>query len=344
MSYYIFRRCNLRIDINGGFKLKENKVSITLIIPVYNVEKYLVQCLNSVIGQSELFDEVILINDGSTDKSLSICQEYTEKYNYFKFINQENKGLSITRNIGIDYSTSEYIMFLDSDDYLRTDTVERLKNQLNKFKYDAIYFDANTYLENNCVCKMNIYDRSSSTFNGVLMSGQYFFDVSYPTYYFASACMAIYRKKVIIDKKILFPEKLYYEDNLFSFVFMIHAKKVVYVQEKFYMRRYRENSITTSEYSKKNFLDYMKIILLIYSELKKNQDIILREIKETVLHFVNDYYYLLMEKYKFCLENSFDLDNYTSKYLDEVTNNYLQLLGIFYQDINIAKPDRKSVV
>ena len=93
-------------------------VTITVIVPIYNVEKYLVECLESIASQTIAFDEVILINDGSTDKSLLICEKYVSKYSYFNLINQKNQGPSSARNQGLKHMTKEYVMFLDSDDFL----------------------------------------------------------------------------------------------------------------------------------------------------------------------------------------------------------------------------------
>ena len=92
-------------------------MKVSIVIPIYNVEKYLRECIDSVIAQSYYNKEVILVNDGSTDSSIEICKEYDLKYPYIKLINKKNGGLSDARNVGILNSTGEYILFLDSDDY-----------------------------------------------------------------------------------------------------------------------------------------------------------------------------------------------------------------------------------
>ena len=92
----------------------------SIIIPVYNVEQYLSKCLDSVLrqGWEENEYEVLLVNDGSKDRSLSICEQYAEKHNNFRIINQENAGVSAARNNGIEHAQGEFVGFLDSDDYL----------------------------------------------------------------------------------------------------------------------------------------------------------------------------------------------------------------------------------
>lgn len=112
----------------------DHKVSsvplVSVIVPVYNVEKYLACCLDSIIGQTHQNLEIILINDGSTDSSGEICQQYAEKDPRVRVLTQKNQGLSAARNTGLDYMTGEYIVFVDSDDYIAPGMVEILLSQI----------------------------------------------------------------------------------------------------------------------------------------------------------------------------------------------------------------------
>jgi len=99
---------------------------ISVIVPVYNVEKYLEECLDSIQNQTYSDIEVILVNDGSTDKSKEICGKYCKQDNRFQLLNQENQGLSAARNKGVEISTGEYIVFVDSDDIIKTNYLEKL--------------------------------------------------------------------------------------------------------------------------------------------------------------------------------------------------------------------------
>ena len=110
---------------------------VSLIIPIYNVEKYLPQCFESVYAQTYPNVEVILVNDGSTDNSLDICKRYANRLEW-KLINQDNQGLSAARNSGIDKATGDYIMFLDSDDWLEHDMIEKMVNAAEKYKVDIV--------------------------------------------------------------------------------------------------------------------------------------------------------------------------------------------------------------
>ena len=108
----------------------QSKEMVSIIIPVYNVEKYIVECLESVVNQTYENLEIILVNDGSTDNSKEICLEYAQRDQRIKLYSKENGGLSSARNYGLSKVTGNYVFFLDSDDYLVTDTIENLLNML----------------------------------------------------------------------------------------------------------------------------------------------------------------------------------------------------------------------
>ena len=110
------------------------KDKISIIVPVYNVEKYLSECLDSIINQSYKNIEIILINDGSTDSSLEICQKYQKNDKRIKLISQANKGLSISRNNGMKIATGKYIMFVDSDDIIHSRMIEVLYKEIKNNK------------------------------------------------------------------------------------------------------------------------------------------------------------------------------------------------------------------
>lgn len=304
-------------------------VSISLIIPVYNVENYLVQCLNSVIHQTIPFDEVIIVNDGSLDHSLEICEKYVSTYKYFKLICQENRGLSSARNRGIYEASGDYVMFLDSDDYLRLDTVKILKDKLQKIQYDAIFFDANIccddFMLNN---ETNAYDRSLAGLDGIVMDGGEYFARCYPENYIVSVGMAIYRVQLIKEKNILFPEGLYYEDNYFTFVFLEYAKSVIHISEKLHCRRYRTGSITLSEYSEKKLIDQIQIGLLIWEEILERKDSLSLKSKELLLNYVSDYYCMILGRYIHCKTSYISLSEKLKIDINILAEHYNLLLNI----------------
>lgn len=309
--------------------LKAMDVKITIIIPVYNVEEYLNQCLESVVNQTVPFDEVILVNDGSRDSSLSICESYVSRYEYFKLINQENKGLSAARNVGIEKASGEYLMFLDSDDYLSLNTVDVVKKQLSQSLPDALLFDAAIHCEEGIVSKHN-YNRIISHLARVQMSGWEFFLNSYPESYIVSACFLVYKKSKLDSEGILFPEGIYYEDNYFSFAFLVTAEKVIYISEKLYQRRCRENSITTSEYSERKFVDYIKVNLLIWRRICERNIYLLEDNNNKLLEFINNNCYLIWLGYQLCQKLEINLSNYAKRYLLTMSELYENIIDSLY--------------
>ena len=115
-------------------------MKFSIIIPVYNVEKYIDKCLKSIVKQSYKNYEVIIVNDGTKDNSVEIITKYTKKYKNFKLYNKENGGLSDARNYGLNYVTGDYLLFIDSDDYINKDLLKKINEVLLKKSYDIVKF------------------------------------------------------------------------------------------------------------------------------------------------------------------------------------------------------------
>jgi len=129
--------------------------AVSVIIPVYKVEEYLRECLDSVVNQTLDNIEIICVDDGSPDHSADIVLEYTEKYPNVKLIRKENGGLSSARNAGLDVATGEYVYFLDSDDYIEPDMLLNLLNLAEQNNLEIIYFNTNLVFENNKIRQLN---------------------------------------------------------------------------------------------------------------------------------------------------------------------------------------------
>lgn len=124
--------------MNNIVKMKEKTPFISIIVPVYNVEKFLEQCIDSIVNQKYKNFEVILIDDGSTDNSGIICDKYSEKYSYIRVFHKNNSGLGLTRNYGMEHASGEYVMFVDSDDFLGPMCLKKLIAPLIQGKYDTV--------------------------------------------------------------------------------------------------------------------------------------------------------------------------------------------------------------
>lgn len=239
---------------------------VSVIIPIYNVEKYLEEALESVINQTLKEIEIILINDGSSDNSLKIVKKYAERDIRIKIFSQVNQGLSIARNKGIEIAKGKYIYFMDSDDYIELNTLEKCYILCEKYNLELVYFEARSFLDGNFYKKINneVYLKKGKIEENRYMTGIEFIErcISKKTYT-VSACLYFFKKETIGNLRF-FP-KIYYEDDLFSTLLLLKIKKMMFIGEKFYNRRYRENSITTTKIT----IKHIESRYLIIQELKK---------------------------------------------------------------------------
>lgn len=227
-------------------------LKVSIIIPVYNVENYLKRCLNSVINQTYKNIELLLIDDGSTDRSGIICDEYNERYSFFvNVIHKTNGGLSDARNVGIKEATGDYIMFVDSDDFINEKMVEILVNCVNKTNANIVACDFEKVTSDNEI--LPIYNEKSKVISGRDLIKQIFTGEE-KNISFISVCKLI-EKKILIDNDIYFPVGRYYEDTFTTHKILLEASKVVVLKQKLYYYRTREGSITMSAYNRKKVKD-----------------------------------------------------------------------------------------
>ncbi len=235
-------------------------MKISVIIPIYNSEQYLENCLESIVNQSYENLEIILVNDGSTDKSLSICEKYAENDKRIVVLNKENGGQASARNLGLNYAKGDYIAFLDSDDRLSLETFSESIIILNKDKsIECVQFPVfmnygtqKSYLKN---YKSKLYIKDINIYNLWLRDNIITWIV----------CDKIIKSCII--KELRFEEDMIYEDNHFV-IELIKRIKNIYISDKgLYYYYLRENSTTTSEHSKKKDLDTLKVLCRLLDEL-----------------------------------------------------------------------------
>lgn len=217
-------------------------VKISVIVPVYNTQKYLKECLNSITNQTFQDIEIICINDGSTDNSLKVLEEFSKKDNRIKIITQKNSGLSASRNRGIELSNGEYIYFIDSDDYIELDTLKELydisiENSCDLVLFKLINFYDDTYEKfTSPYYEMNFLKSFRNRLFNFKDVGDEFCDVA------VSAPGKFFKKELISDLR--FPEGLIFEDNLFFAKAIIRSKNIYFYDKHLYNRRIRRDSIT----------------------------------------------------------------------------------------------------
>lgn len=145
-----------------GLKTMNKNIKISVVVPIYNVDRWLPRCLTSIIGQSFTEFELLLVNDGSTDDSLEICQSFSKKDERIKIINKENGGLSDARNAGIDIAQGRYIVFVDSDDYLERNYLFNLYHNIIKTNADIAMCEYKEVTEKGKLIKKVYLNETSS--------------------------------------------------------------------------------------------------------------------------------------------------------------------------------------
>lgn len=254
---------------------------VSVIIPVYNTEPYLRECLDSIINQTLKDIEIICINDGSTDGSLAVLNEYREKDSRVVVILQENKGQSAARNVGFKTAGGEYVYFMDSDDVLSLNALEMLFNHAVKDKTDIIYFGADVFYETEELKIQhgnypNYYKRKAAY--PLVYSGLELFNLMMPQGDFKpSPCLQFISVDFLRKNSIYFAEGIIHEDNLFSFLCCMQADSVKYLDIELFHRRVRSNSTMTKKESAANvkgyFTCYIEIIKFISARNLKEKEV-----------------------------------------------------------------------
>lgn len=241
-----------------------NLTKVSVIIPVYNTEDYLEECLNSVLNQTLNDFEVICVNDGSTDSSLHILENYND--DRIHIINQDNRGLGAARNTALKKCNGEYILFLDSDDYIDENTLNELyslacQKSLDLLMYKLINFKNDTLKESK-------YKYFEMEFLNELVGDNVFdwHDVKDRIFDMAVSAPAKFFKWDLI-KDFEFPENLLFEDTSFFYNVIFKAERVYFYDKHLYHRRIRDDSITNSSF--KNFSDVIEIYDIIGNYLKE---------------------------------------------------------------------------
>ena len=239
-----------------------NNPKISVIIPVYNGSDYIKECLDSIVNQTLREIEIICVNDGSTDNSLSILKEYTSKDSRIKIIDKENEGQGYARKVGLDNATGEYILFCDSDDYYAELTVfEELYNYIEQIKVDVVIFNhIRNYTLEGRIEKIGGNYPQKETFSYLDMDNIFAFRVT--------AWLKLYSRQFLHSyNDWYFPKKIKYEDMPFHYQILTRAR-ISYIDKYFYTYRIRAISIITSSLSKERIYDLCNVFTEIYNITK----------------------------------------------------------------------------
>lgn len=222
---------------------------VSVIIPVYNVEQYLRECLDSVVGQTLKEIEIVCVNDGSPDNSELILREYAQRDPRVVALKKKNGGLSSARNYGAAHAAGKYIYFLDSDDYIREDALELLYNTAEENQTDIIFFGGDSFFEKESLVEthgtyLNYYHREKLADGPV--SGVTMLRLFVEKGLFRSSVPLQFIDRAFLERTgIRFPEDIVHEDELFTPRLMLESERVMCITENLYFRRLHENSIMT---------------------------------------------------------------------------------------------------
>ncbi len=257
-----------------------NSPLISIIVPVYNTEKYLPQCLNSIINQTYRNLEIIVVNDGSTDNSSKILNEFKNKDNRIIVINQQNNGVSKARNIALQISTGEYVMFVDSDDWLDLDICGHCIRTILQNNTDIVFFSYLREFENG-VKKRRLLFPDEKTFDKndaknlrrrlFGLSNEELADPSHADT-FGTVFSKLYSSKIITENKIDFVDLNQIgsaEDILFNIAYFKYVSTAYYLNTcSYHLRKYNSTSVTT-KYRPRLFEQWQNLFLILASIIDK---------------------------------------------------------------------------
>ena len=261
---------------------------VSIIVPIYNTEKYLTRCINSIIEQSYENLEIILVNDGSTDESKIVCERYLNLDTRIRLINKTNGGLSDSRNFGIEASNGNFLCFIDSDDFIHKNFIEYQLNVVKKNNLD-ICFCYREKGRKNQFSEKNIYNENSYE----IINKKNLFDKYYSFSY--SACTGIFSRNIIAD--VRFPLGILHEDQATIYKFILNSNSIGITRNKLYYVYLSPGSITRSEYTLKR-TDEVR-------ELKKKIEFLYDSGYENLLGNVKVHYFEVLVNHKYLINKYF---------------------------------------
>ena len=288
------------------FPLSEG-LKVSVIIPVYNTEMYLEECISSVLRQTLNDIEIICVNDGSTDTSMEILKQFAKKDERIKIVSQENQGLSGARNSGLRVACGEYVFFLDADDLLPYFALEHAYRQAKYHNLDDLFFEAYAFYDPpelfwdnpNYLSLYSYKEYYSEPDTGIgmlyrlLRKGQWG-DLK------TSACTRLFRRKFLEENNIRFPPGILHEDNIFTLRTLHNAERVWVYREPLYFRRVRPDSIMTVEKSWKNVYAYYLCLIevekLFVDVSEKKVKLIIEKLNSRFKHLLLSAYRGIPEK------------------------------------------------
>lgn len=281
----------------------KNEKIFSIIVPVYNIENYIEECINSIIKQTYKNFELILVDDGSTDNSGKICDEFQQKDERIVVVHKKNGGLSDARNTGILNSTGMYLMFIDGDDFLNSNNdLKKILKMINKYNADIIqykmvyYYDNDKYLNQKDIIDVNNVSDLFNSLNILNKNG----NIS------VSACDKIVKRSLVIDNNLFFEVGLISEDIMWSYNLYLKSKSIKVLNHPIYVYRQQRTGSITTQKSFKHMNDMFEIIKY-WFEYKYDDE----KIKNLYYNMIS-YWYLIFRT------------NFSSKYYNKEMKEFIK--------------------
>ena len=261
-------------------------MKVSIIIHVYNVEKYIDECILSAINQTLDDIEIIAIDDKSTDSSLDILNKYKEKYDFVKVIqNEKNMGISATRNIGIQNAKGEYVYFLDSNDCLDKDAMGICYKKAKEYDLDIVKFDTKVFEDKGC--RINDFNESYKIIEAECIKGEDFLKKYFTTGDYNNLDISnLYKRDFIIQNNLFLCEGILDEDKLCSFQLFLLANRVLYIPKKLCFKKIRDDYIQISDNCKKRLEDTETILSEMYRFYMNNKDLFKSNISDHIKNYI----------------------------------------------------------
>lgn len=243
-------------------------VKVSVVIPIYNVEKYLRDCLDTIVNQTLKDIEIICVNDGSTDSSLEIIKEYANCDDRITVIDQPNGGHAVATNVGIQHATGKYLFLMDSDDILKLNALEDTYKIAEDKNVDFVLFKAINYDDE----QDKYYEAENYSMNMVahrVKDNVFSYDDIKDLIFKITVTpwSKLYNRKFIMDNNITFPEGLVFDDNVFFWRVLFSAKRIYFHPEFLFTRRWYSTSSTTA--GDRRFIDSIKIYNLVWDVFRE---------------------------------------------------------------------------
>lgn len=311
---------------------------ISVILPCYNMERYIEETIKSVLNQSLKDFEIICLNDGSTDRTLQILNKYQNLYPNIRVISNENHGVGYERNIGIQSSKGKYIYYMDSDDLIKENCFETLYSYAEKDNLDIIYFEADSFYDTEEIKQkfpqfQTLYHRKKE-YNGIYKGRDLYIEMENAGDVKMSVGIQFTKREFLIKNNIRFEEMHTFEDNLYTLQVMLRAERARCIKDNLYLRRVRNDSIMTGKKNKSRFEAYSKVIkeLMALMDNEKSdirlQEALYKRIRGT---FINVY------------RDSRELSDEEKKKILDSESSVLSLIIGMSSFVNIEEKERKEI-